>query len=600
MKPTRMRKPLVDPALEWSHGLKVEVGGAGTVAHAGIVLPRLVADRVGLTTGLSGALARAGFIPGRDRGRALSDAVACLAVGATCLSDIEAMTSQVEIFGPSGGASDSTLLRVLDEVAERLNDDELPARRLAKVLAAARRTAWGHIVARHGQLPAVKVAGVDLVRAGVDGEGCRPILVVRLDATLIEAHSSKDKAAGHFKGGYGFHPLSAWCTNVGDNLAVMLRPGNAGSSTASDHILVLDTALAQIPPAWRTDVLVTVDGAGASGELIKHLTKLNTAPEHGRRGRRVEYSIGWACDERTMTGLGELPESAWVDALGADGKADPTAQVADLTGILRHGPDGDRMERWPADQRVIVRRTPRPATKPAKLGEHPDFEYRAVHHQHPGRATAVAGRPPPHPGPRRGQHEDAEGLRGRDPAFQELQPQQRLAPARRAGLLGERLATPHRPGRGPGQSRTESVAVQTLRRTRPVHHARPPSDPESPARLGMGPRRRRRLRPPPSPAPRLTPNPPIHPRSAPLRPERGTRHPPRAPSGDPPRPNQENPHDPAPNLKRSWTQNRREGSRLRVAFQTQSSRYPALSIRRNSRRNRSSWMFSATVESITS
>jgi hypothetical protein len=73
------------------------------VAHAGIVLPRLVADRVGMTTGLSPAMARAGFIPGRDRGRALSDAVCCLAAGATCLSDIEAMTSQVEIFGPSGG-----------------------------------------------------------------------------------------------------------------------------------------------------------------------------------------------------------------------------------------------------------------------------------------------------------------------------------------------------------------------------------------------------------------------------------------------------------------------------------------------------------------
>jgi hypothetical protein len=128
----------VDPSLEWSQGLKVQVGGAGTVAHAGIVLPRLVADRVGLSTGLSAALARVGFIPGRDRGRALSDAVACLAAGATCLSDVEAMTSQVEIFGPQGGASDSTLLRILDEVAERLNDDELPARRLAKVLAGAR------------------------------------------------------------------------------------------------------------------------------------------------------------------------------------------------------------------------------------------------------------------------------------------------------------------------------------------------------------------------------------------------------------------------------------------------------------------------------
>jgi hypothetical protein len=367
----------VEPALGWSHGLKVQVGGAGTVAHAGIVLPRLLADRVGLTSGLSAAVARAGFIPGRDRGRALADAVACLAAGASCLSDIEAMSAQVEIFGPGGGASDSTLLRVLDEVAGRLTGDELPARRLAKVLAGARAKAWEHIVARHGQLPAVKVAGKDLVRAGAGGDGSRPVVVVRLDATLIEAHSSKELAAGHFKGGFGFHPLSAWCQNIGDNLAIMLRPGNAGSNTAADHVLVLDAALAQIPAPWRTDVLVTVDGAGASHDLVTHLTKLNTALTCGRRGRKVEYSIGWACDERTMTALGELPETAWVQALGADGKADPAAQVADLTGILRHGPGGDRMERWPADQRVIVRRTPRPAGKPAKLEEHPDWEYGA-------------------------------------------------------------------------------------------------------------------------------------------------------------------------------------------------------------------------------
>jgi hypothetical protein len=160
----------------------------------------------------------------------------------------------------------------------------------------------------------------------------------------------------------------------------MLRPGNAGSNTAADHVLIVDAALAQIPAPWRTDVLVTVDGAGASRELVTHLTKLNTARAHGRRGRRVEYSIGWACDERTMTGIGELPEAAWVDALGADGTVDADAQVGDLTGILRHGPQelgGDRMYRWPADQRVIVRRTPRPVGKPAKLGEHPDFEYGA-------------------------------------------------------------------------------------------------------------------------------------------------------------------------------------------------------------------------------
>jgi hypothetical protein len=374
---TRTGKPGADPALAWSQGLKVQVGGAGTVAHVGIVLPRLLADRVGLTTGLSAALARAGFVPGRDRGRALADAVCCLAAGASCLSDIEAMTAQAEIFGPSGGASDSTLLRVLDELSDRLTDEELPARRLAKVLASARAKAWAQIIARHGQLPAVKVAGSDLARPGADGGRARPVVVVRLDATLIEAHSSKTGCTGHFKGGFGYHPLTAWCSNVGDNLAVMLRPGSAGSSTASDHILVLDAALAQLPAPWRTDVLVTIDGAGASHDVIAHLTKLNTALVHGRRGRRVEYSIGWPCHERTMAGIGQLPESAWADALGADGKVDRQAQVADLTGILRHGPGGDRMQGWPPDQRVVARRTPRPAGKPAKLGEHPDFEYGA-------------------------------------------------------------------------------------------------------------------------------------------------------------------------------------------------------------------------------
>jgi hypothetical protein len=367
----------VDPALAWSRGLSVEVGGGGTVAHAGVVLPRLLADRIGLSSGLSRVVARAGFIPLRDRGRALVDAACCLAAGATCLSDIEAMTAQVEIFGPGGGASDTTMLRVLNELAGRLGADGLPGRRLATATAAARAAAWEQIVTRHGQLPAVQVAGADLVRPAADGERARPVLVVRMDATLVEADSRKAGAAGHYKGGFGFHPLSAWCTNVGDALAVMLRPGNAGSFTASDHIAVLDAAIGQIPADWRTDVLVTIDGAGASHDVINHLTALNTAPAHGRRGRRVEYSIGWPADERTLAGIAELREPDWADALGADGTADPNAQVADLTGILRHGPGGDRMTGWPPDQRVIARRIPRPAGEQVKLGEHPDWRYGA-------------------------------------------------------------------------------------------------------------------------------------------------------------------------------------------------------------------------------
>jgi len=56
--------------------------------------------------------------------------------------------------------------------------------------------------------------------------------------------------------------LTSWCTNVGDALAVMGRPGNAGSFTAADHIAVLKAAFTQIPAQWRTDVLVSIDARG--------------------------------------------------------------------------------------------------------------------------------------------------------------------------------------------------------------------------------------------------------------------------------------------------------------------------------------------------
>jgi len=50
----------VDPALAWSQKLSAEVGGAGTVAQAGVVLPRLLADRLGLSAGPAEAMARSG------------------------------------------------------------------------------------------------------------------------------------------------------------------------------------------------------------------------------------------------------------------------------------------------------------------------------------------------------------------------------------------------------------------------------------------------------------------------------------------------------------------------------------------------------------
>ena len=51
--------------------------------------------------------------------------------------------------------------------------------------------------------------------------------------------------------GYGFHPLCAFVDHgpagTGEPLHLMLRPGNAGSNTATDHIAATRKALAQLP-----------------------------------------------------------------------------------------------------------------------------------------------------------------------------------------------------------------------------------------------------------------------------------------------------------------------------------------------------------------
>jgi hypothetical protein len=126
---------VVDPALAWSNRLRVGVGGPGRVAHAGVVLPRLLADRLGLTEGFAEVVAGVGFIPLRHRGRLLVDTACALAAGATALTEVEALTRQEEFYGPGGAASDTTVLRGLEELADRLGGNGLPGRRLSRAMA---------------------------------------------------------------------------------------------------------------------------------------------------------------------------------------------------------------------------------------------------------------------------------------------------------------------------------------------------------------------------------------------------------------------------------------------------------------------------------
>jgi hypothetical protein len=60
--------------------------------------------------------------------------------------------------------------------------------------------------------------------------------------------------------------MTAWADHGqdgnGEPLALVLRPGNAGSSTAADHNEATRLALAQLPRHLRRKVLVRADTAG--------------------------------------------------------------------------------------------------------------------------------------------------------------------------------------------------------------------------------------------------------------------------------------------------------------------------------------------------
>jgi hypothetical protein len=334
--------------------LQVTGGGQGVVSHAGVALLRLLADRTGLTAGLSKALASRRLLI-HDRGRVAADLACAIADGAEVISDFRVMTDQQQLFGPV--ASVPTCWRALDEIAAA-GLRTLPG--IAAAVNAARRRVWAQAEARHGHIPGIQIA--DKVLEGVIG--------IRLDATVTPAHSDKEGAEPNFKG-FGHHPLLSYCDNTDEPLGGVLRPGSAGSNTAADHITVLDAAIAALPPQHRRRLMVTADGAGASHDLVTRLDKLAARP-----GYQVIYSVGWELGRREKQAIAQVPEQAWQIAVDARGevrerRADAAcadrgcaharcwieeAHVTELTGLLRQGPSGDQLAGWPATMRVFARR----------------------------------------------------------------------------------------------------------------------------------------------------------------------------------------------------------------------------------------------------
>jgi hypothetical protein len=311
----------------WDHALRVTDGGAGLVGHAGAVLLRKAADQAGLTAALGAALRKAGTSPVLDRGIVLVSMAAAIALGATSMSDIAVLAHLAPVLGdaPSG----PTARRALDLAGHAAMLD-----RIARARARARSHVWTLIGQAPAGFPWLAIAGKTL--AGW--------LVIDLDATLVTARSDKEGAAPTWKKGYGFHPLGAWCANTRECLAMLLRPGNAGSNTFTDHKDVLAAAIRQIPARFRRKILVRIDGAGASHELVKHLLGMSSPR------RSVLFTCGWMITAADEDAIRQVPAAAWKPGIGQDAKAEEDKDVAEITHLM------SRAGNWPSGLRWIVRR----------------------------------------------------------------------------------------------------------------------------------------------------------------------------------------------------------------------------------------------------
>ncbi len=283
----------------------VVADGSGLSSRAGTVLLALTAQRLGLTEGLSGALA--GTRERRsanDPGKVLCDLAVMASDGGSCVSDLAVLAGQGALFGSI--ASVSTARRVLLKVGE----SELERIRQARALA--RQRAW-------------------------DAGAAPDLVILDFDATPISIHSEKEHAAGHYKGGFGFNPLVVTCAR--EVLAGVLRPGNAGANNASDHLRVLELALEQLPEsALDGEILARSDSAGASHEFAGAC-----------RETRIKFSLGYAINQTVREQILGLGEAAWEPAVNQDGQPREGAWVTELTGLLD-------LSSWPSGTRLICRR----------------------------------------------------------------------------------------------------------------------------------------------------------------------------------------------------------------------------------------------------
>ena|SRR6266566_2671638 len=307
--------------------ITVSADGTGIVSQAGGLLLTRALAVTGLDAGLTAGLERwRAPRAAHDPGKIIADLAVMLALGGDCLADIALLRAEPALFGPV--ASDPVVSRLVSRLS---GDAPRALRAIRAARAAARQKAWA--------------------LAGAAAPGAGGQVIVDLDATIVISHSDKEQARPTWKKTYGFHPMTAFADHgpdgSGEPLAIMLRPGNAGSDTAADHIEAARLALAQLPAAQRRKVLIRADSGGGTHEFLTWLT---------RPSRRLQYSVGMVITAAIEDAIGKIPARAWTRPTTATASSDPA----------RGSPSSPASWTWKAGRRASGSSPARNARTPAR------------------------------------------------------------------------------------------------------------------------------------------------------------------------------------------------------------------------------------------
>jgi len=247
-----------------------------------------------------------------------------LAGGGEACTDIDHLRGQDTLFGSVPSAS--TMYRTITSLSPKLVDD------LWSAMADVRAKMWDR---------ALLTSGDDVVRLDID-------------ATLIDVHSeNKQGAEPTYKRGYGLHPIFIFADATGETLGAMLRPGNAGANTVTDHLDLLDQAIGQLPTKIAAGhrvgndsnlvarpVQVRADSAGCTEGFV-----------HGCRARNIGFAVVARRNANIHAAISNIyvNDARWQPAQTQAGTIRKGAEVAEITNL----------DAWPTGTRLIVRREPK-------------------------------------------------------------------------------------------------------------------------------------------------------------------------------------------------------------------------------------------------